>query len=182
MPASPNTTAAEATPVTPTSMASNADLERFFGDCGDDTRRLIMRRLGLPKRKSRPWTEIWFAVGLEAEQPEALWDELTLGSKRRNMLWDAARTAEHAGLASSTVNGYCHSGVFRDGFPRPLINISRRIRLWLPLEVCGYVAPSVYAERAAMIRRRPEQTKTEKPIVPVSYTGTMQPLPPKNSE
>jgi hypothetical protein len=173
----PSSEAPSASKITPDFKVSNADLERFLGNCCDDTRRKIFGLIGLPKRKKRPWTEFWSAVGLATDQPEDLWEELSLGSKGTNVLWDATRVAGEAGLAASTVNGYCHKSRFPDGFPKPLIDAGPKTRLWLPLEVRAYNQPSIYGVRAAMIRRnkKPSSTSTKGAAIP--YTGTMQPLP-----
>lgn len=181
----PNTSSPEATKVakiTPSSHATNADFEKFFGNCGDDTRRKIFQHLGLPKRKKQPWVEFWNAVGLDPDQPEKLWEDLTHASDGENKLWDAARVAEEAGIASSTVNGYCHKKSFPDGFPKPLIDASKKTRLWLPLEVRAYVRPSLYAARAAMIRWKPKRRAAAKNAERISYTGTTQPLPPPSAD
>lgn len=177
MPHKSSLEATKAPKITPASYATNPDFERFFGNCGDDTRRKIFRFYNLPKRKKRPWSEFWNAVGLDPRQPKNLWDELTLGSSRKNVLWDAARVAEETGYAVVTMNGYCHKNSFPEGFPQPLINVGAKTRLWLPLEVCAYNRPSIYAARAAMIRRKPQCTTAPKKADAVAYTGTMQPLP-----
>ncbi|WP_295046790.1 hypothetical protein [uncultured Paracoccus sp.] len=181
MPHTPLPETATAAQITPGSLATNQDIERFLGECCDDTRRKILRHLGLPKRKKRPWAELWHAVGLATVQPKDVWDALTVGSTGRNTLWDAARVAEETGLATSTVNGYCHKNSFPDGFPRPLIDAGPKTRLWLPLEVRAYNVPSIYGARAALIRRRPKRSAASKKPATVPYTGTMQPLPPHDS-
>ncbi|WP_026759138.1 hypothetical protein [Sediminimonas qiaohouensis] len=181
----PNTSspkACKAAKITPSSQATNADFEKFFGECGDDTRRKIFRYLGLPKRKKQPWGEFWNAVGLDPEQPEELWEDLTHGSDGKNGLWDAARVAEEIGLAASTVNGYCHKKSFPDDFPRPLIDASKKTRLWLPLEVRAYVRSSIYRARAEKIRRKPTRRTAAKKAERIPYTGTMQPLPPRSAD
>lgn len=84
-------------------------------DCGE-TRSVILRSLGLPKRRAYPWTEIWDALGLEHEQPEALWESLMLGPKRDNTLWSAAQVADHLGMTPDTINSWyrflSHCGSF----------------------------------------------------------------------
>jgi hypothetical protein len=168
--------------ITPSYHATNADFEKFFGDCSDDTRRKIFHYLGLPKRKKRPWGEFWDAVGIDPDQPEELWEDLTHGGDGRNVLWNAARVAEEVGLTAATVNGYCHKSSFPVSFPRPLIDLSPKTRLWLPLEVQAYVRPSLYAARAAMIRWKPKRQAPAKKGVHIPYTGTMQPLPPRSPD
>lgn len=171
--------ATTATKTTPSALVTNSELERFFGNCGDDTRRKIFSHLGLPKRRKRPWAEVWNAMGLEPEQPEVMWDDLTLGSNGKNVLWNAAQVAERTGLAASTVNDYCRKKRFPEDFPRPLINAGPKTRLWLPLEVRAYNVPSIYGVRALMIRRKAKRSGAQKKAVPVFCTRTMQPLPPK---
>lgn len=166
--------------ITPATFATNSDFERFLGNCCDDTRRRIFRHLGLPKRKKRPWAEFWNAVGLEPDQPEELWDLLTLGSNVTNSLWNAARVAEETGLAVSTVNSYCHKNKFPDGFPGPLIDAGPKARFWLPLDVRAYVRPSLYRDRHAMIRRKPKRQGKSRSVERIQHTSTMQPLPPRS--
>jgi hypothetical protein len=170
--------ATTATKITLSTLATNADLERFFGSCGDDTRRKIFSHLGLPKRRKRPWGEVWAALGLDSMQTEEMWDQLTLGRDGKNKLWDAARVAEETGLVASTINNYCRSDQFPEDFPRPLISMSPKTRLWLPLEVQAYNRPSLYGAKAANIRRKPTGSTVSKNVKMVSYTGTAQPLPP----
>ena len=172
MPHAPSSKASTAAKITPSTPVTNPEFERFFGNCGDDTRRKIFRHLGLPKRRKQPWGEFWNAVGLDPEQPEELWEDLTLGSGSKNALWDAA----------STVNGYCHRKSFLNGFPKPLIDVSPKTRLWLPLDVRAYVWPSLYGDRAAMIRRNPKRSTVRKKAEQIPYTGTMQPLPQRSAE
>lgn len=171
-----------ATKITPSSLATNAVLERFFGNCCDDTRRKIFSQLGLPKRRNRPWAEVWAAIGLDPVQPDDLWDDLTVGQNGKNQLWDAVRVAEETGLAASTVNNYCWKNFFPEDFPRPLINVSPKTRLWLPLEVRAYNRPSLYRSQAAKIRRKPKESTVSKKTKTVSYTGTAQPLPPREED
>ena len=166
----------------PSALATNSEFERFFGRCGDDTRRKIFHHLGLPRRRKQAWGEFWHAVGLETEQPEHLWEDLTLGCSGKNILWNASRVAEETGLAATTVNGYCHRKSFPVGFPEPLIDIGPKTRLWLPLEVRAYVRPSLFGNRAASIRRKPVKRPLSNKSEQVSYTGTLEPLPQRRSE
>jgi hypothetical protein len=166
--------------ISPSALVNNPDLERFFGNCCDDTRRKIFAQIGLPRRKKRPWAEVWSVLGLATEQAEELWNDLTLGSRRNNILWDATRVAEEAGLAATTINSYCHKGQFPEDFPEPLINLGRKTRLWLPLEVRAYIAPSIYGDRARLIQRISKVSAPPKKAATVRYTGSMQPLPPKD--
>ncbi|PKQ10472.1 MAG: hypothetical protein CVT70_19495 [Alphaproteobacteria bacterium HGW-Alphaproteobacteria-1] len=168
--------------ITPSSHATNGEFEKFFGGCGDDTRRKIFHHLGLPKRAKRPWGEFWNAVGLDPDQPEKLWEDLTHGSDGSKTLWNAARVAEEVGLTAATVNGYCHKNSFPVGFPRPLIDLSPKTRLWLPLEVQAYNRPSLYKVRAAMIRWKPKRQAVTKKAERIPYTGTMQPLPSRSAD
>jgi len=162
---------------TPVPTASNDEIALFLG-VGDDTRRAILRGLGLPKRRRHAWSEIWFCLGLEPEQPEELREHLTLGAKKTIRLWDAARVAEEIGVVAGTVNGYCARGAFPDGFPRPLIDHRRKTRLWLPIEVRAYLQPSIFGDLAGRIRRRRKKTEPAAPPAALAWHGSLQPLPP----
>lgn len=166
---------------TPDSKATNADLADFL-DCGDDTRRVIMRVLGMPKRRSRPWSEVWAALGLAPEQPGEVWDELTLGRDRKNRLWDPARVAAEIGCATDTVNDYCRTGKFPVGFPSPVLDLGPRRRWWLPLDVRAYNQPAIYKARAALIRRLPATSQhSDARSAPMPKPGTLTPLPSQSS-
>lgn len=165
--------------ITPSDKATNADLELFFGKCGDDTRRRLLRLLGLPKRRKYPWSEIWHALGLSPDQPKPLWNDLTLGDERQNFLWSAARVADEIGLSSDTVNAYCNQDRRPEGFPAPLLSAGPKTRLWLPLEVRAYNQPSLYAALASEIRRLPKSEAASKAMAAVPKSGSLDPLPPR---
>lgn len=177
MPHTASSNPATGSKITPASKATNADLACFF-NVGDDTRCDILRGLGLPKRRSYFWTELLNAFGLMPEQPEELWDELTLGAARKNVLWDAARVASEIDVAPATVNGWCRKG-YPEGFPLPLINLGPKRRWWLPLEVRAYNQPSLYGDLARAIRRKPAPAAAQRQAVPIACHGTLQPLPPR---
>jgi hypothetical protein len=159
----------------PASRATNSDLEKFFG-VREETRSVILRNLGLPKRRAYPWTEIWNALGLEPEQPEALWESLMLGPKRDNTLWSAAQVAEHLGITPDTINSWYRSG--KSGFPRPLVDIGPKTRKWLPVEIRAYDQPSIYAQVANQILRKPPSKRAASHKTAVIPQGSLIPLPP----
>jgi hypothetical protein len=162
---------------TPIPMVTNDEIARFLG-VGDDTRRAILRALGLPKRRRHAWSEIWAALGLDPVQPEEIRDHLTHGAKKKNTLWDVARVAEETGNAASTVNGWCRRKAFSNGFPPPILDFRHRTRLWLPIEVRAYVEPAIYRDLASLIRRKARPEPTPAPAAPLAWHGTLQPLPP----
>lgn len=162
-------------------MAGNDDIARFLG-VGDDTRRAILRALGLPKRRKHAWSELWARLGLEPDQPEEVRRHLTLGPDGKNALWDAARVAEELGCVASTVNGWCARKALPSGFPPPLIDHRRKTRLWLPLDVRAYVEPSIYGALARQVRRRPKVVEKAARPAPLDLHGTLQPLPPTDAD
>lgn len=159
----------------PASKATNSDLEKFFG-VREETRSVILRSLGLPKRRAYPWTEIWNALGLEPEQPETLWASLMLGPKRDNTLWSAAQVADHLGMTPDTINAWYRSG--KPGFPRPLIDYGSKTRKWLPVEIQAYDQPSIYAQMANQILRKPPSKRAASRKTEVIPQGSLIPLPP----
>jgi hypothetical protein len=164
---------------TPVLKATNDELERYLG-VGDDTRRAILRALGLPKRRRHAWSEIWARLGLEPVQPDEVMKHLMLGPRNENALWDADRVADETGYAVDTVHGRCRKQAFHDGFPRPILDFSSKTRLWLPLDVRAYIEPTIYGDLAAKVCRRAVRTEKKPPVAaPVVLHGTLQPLPPR---
>ena len=159
--------------------ATNDDIARFLG-VGDDTRRALLRALGLPKRRRHAWSELWARLGLDPVQPEDVRTHLMLGADGRNALWDASRVAEETGVVASTVNGWCSRDTFPPGFPRPIIDHRRKTRLWLPVEVRAYVEPSIYGELAGRIRRAAKSVDRPAAAEPVVWNGTLEPLAREN--
>jgi hypothetical protein len=107
----------------PVPTATNDEIARYF-NVADDTRRAIMKALGLPTRRRTAWSEIWVRLGLEPVQPDEVTDHLTLGPENKNALWDAGRVAAETGKAVDTVNGRCRGNRFGDAFPRPILEFS----------------------------------------------------------
>jgi len=163
---------------TPVPKVSNDDIARYLGGIGDDTRRAILRSLGLPKRRQHAVSELWAALGLEPEQPKKVRKYLIPDPEGRNALWGAARVAEETGVVRATVNDWCARKAFPQGFPPPLIDHRRKTRLWLPIEVRAYIEPSIYGDIARRIRRRPKAVEKPARPEPVAWHGTLQPLPP----
>ena len=160
---------------------NNDDIARYLG-VGDDVRRAILRHLGLPKRRQHAVSELWAALGLEPIQPEEVQKHLVPDPDGKNRLWDAARVAEQIGCAASTVNGYCANEGCPSDFPMPLLNFSRKTRIWLPLEVRAYVEPSIYGDLARQILRKPKPAKLPEPPEAITWHGTLQPLPPSGEK
>lgn len=160
----------------PVPMATNDEIARYFG-VGDDLRRAIMTKLGLPKRRCTAWSEIWVRLGLEPVQPDEIRAHLMLGPENRNALWNSARVAVETGRAPDTVNARCRRNWFGDGFPRPILDFSAKTRLWLPLDVRAYVEPTIYGGLAAKVRRRGTRGQAQA-AAPLVLNSTLQPLPP----
>lgn len=160
----------------PLTSLTNDEIARFFGGVGDDTRRAILRALGLPKRRKHAASEILAALGLHPEQLPVVMAEIMLRADGRNALWNAARVADEVESTAGTVHRWVRDGG-PAGFPKPVINHSRKVRLWIPLEVRAFWRPSLYAARARLIRRRPPALQTSGRATPVVWTGTLQPLP-----
>ena len=155
---------------------TNDEAARFFGGVGADTSRAILRGLGLPKRRKHAASEILAALGLDPKQRPDILGEIMLRSDGRNALWDAARVADEVESTAGTVHRWVRDGG-PAGFPKPVLNHSRKVRLWIPLEVRAFWRPSLYAARARLIRRRPPALQTSGRATSVVWTGTLQPLP-----
>ena len=61
-------------PLSP-STATTAEFQRYFG-IKADKRRELFALWGFQANCPTKWSEIWSAIGLKANQPKALWDDL----------------------------------------------------------------------------------------------------------
>lgn len=164
---------------TPDTKITNSDIADFL-DFEEDTRRVVMRALGMPKRRIHRYSELWVAIGLAPEQPDFLWPALVLGADRKNHLWGPERVAEEVGCATDTVNGYCRTGKFPDGFPRPLFDLAPRQRRWLPLDVRAYTQPSLFGRLSKRLKRKSISLRSgQDRSASMPRAGSLQPLPPK---
>jgi predicted DNA-binding transcriptional regulator AlpA len=148
--------------------ATTAELEKYLGiKC--DKRRELFASWGFHCNRSTTWSEIWSAIGLKAEQPKTLWADLQMP------LLDNKAVSEITGTSVGTINSWCKDGKYPILFPHP-IRLGPRTKLWIPLEVLGFVKPVIYIARAQKIRRASRTSIAMIRQVPASKID-LEPLP-----
>lgn len=135
----------------------------------EDTRRKLMEAWGLSSRSPLPWSELLARIGLDPEQPLQLHEDLM------ENLWDTKAVAFHISKKPKTVASWVATGNYPKRFPRPVLIIGPRKKLWLPIEVKAYYRPNMFLALADAIHRpnaRPEEIQRHREDLPV----TLEPL------